>query len=102
MSRIERSHWQYLPLLWPVRQSGAAVEHNDVILSLGHTDQFLVEMFHNYAFKECISVENLKLWLLILTKKNTFLMTILIKLTLGNIFINLKKSTRAAPLSQNS
>ena len=68
MSRIERSHWQYLPLLWPVRQSGAAVEHNDVILSLGHTDQFLVEMFHNYAFKECISVENLKLWLLILTK----------------------------------
>ena len=33
-----------------------------------HTDQFLVEMFHNYAFNECISVENLKLWLLILTK----------------------------------
>ena len=24
---------QYLPLLWPVRQSGAAVEHNDVILT---------------------------------------------------------------------
>ena len=35
---------------------------------LKHTDRFLVEMFHNYAFKECISVENLKLWLLILTK----------------------------------
>ena len=35
---------------------------------LPHTDWFLVEMFHNYAFKECISVENLKLWLLILTK----------------------------------
>ena len=53
-----------------------------------HTDQFLVEMFHNYAFIECISVENLKLWLLIFdTDKNTFLMTILIKLTLGNIFI---------------
>jgi hypothetical protein len=29
-------------------------------------------------------------------------MTILIKLTLGNIFTNLKKSTRVAPLSQNS
>ena len=56
---------RYMPLLWPVPQSGAAVEHNDVILSLGHTDQFLVEMFHNYAFKECISVENLKFWLLI-------------------------------------
>ena len=33
-----------------------------------HTNRFLVEMFHNYALKECISVENLKLWLLILTK----------------------------------
>ena len=35
MSRIElvRVHAcaQYLPLLWLVRQSGAAVEHNDVI-----------------------------------------------------------------------
>ena len=68
---------------------------------LYHTDRFLVKMFHNHAFKECISVENLKLWLLIL-KKTPFLMTILIKLTLGNIFTNLKKSTRAAPLSQNS
>ena len=35
---------------------------------LVHTEQFLVEMFHNHAFKECISVENLKLWQLILTK----------------------------------
>ena len=34
MSRIERSHSWYLPLLWPVRQSGAAVEHNDAILTL--------------------------------------------------------------------
>ena len=34
-----------------------------------HTDRFLVEMFHNYAFNVCISVENLKLWLLILKKK---------------------------------
>ena len=25
----------YLPLLWPVQQSWAAVEHNDVILTLG-------------------------------------------------------------------
>ena len=33
-----------------------------------HTDRFLVEMFHNKAFKECISVENLKLWLLILMR----------------------------------
>ena len=32
---IERSCLRYLPLLWPVWQSGAAVEHNDVILTLG-------------------------------------------------------------------
>ena len=34
-SRIERSRSRYLPLLWLVRQSGAAVEHNDFILTLG-------------------------------------------------------------------
>ena len=34
-SRIERLRLRYLPLLWPVRQLGAAVEHNDVILTLG-------------------------------------------------------------------
>ena len=28
---------------------------------LPHTDRILVEMFHNYDFKECLSVENLKL-----------------------------------------
>ena len=31
-SRIERSLFRY-PLIWLVRQSGAAVEHNDVILT---------------------------------------------------------------------
>ena len=75
------------------------LDHHGTAL-LKYTDQFLVEMFHNYAFKVCISVENLKLWLLILTK--TFLMTILVKLIFGNIFMKAKKSTRAAPLSQNS
>ena len=35
MCRIERSRLPYLPLLWLVRQSGAAVEHNDVIVTLG-------------------------------------------------------------------
>ena len=34
-SRIELSCLPYLPMLWPVRQSGAAVEHNDVIVTLG-------------------------------------------------------------------
>ena len=64
-----------------------------------HTDQFLVEMFHNYTFKECISVENLKLWLLILTK-TLFLMTILIKLTLGNIFVKVKNPPGGATVTK--
>ena len=32
---IERSCLRYLPLFWPVWQSGAAVEYNDIILTLG-------------------------------------------------------------------
>ena len=35
MTGIEHYRLRYLPLLWPVRQSGASVEHNDVILTLG-------------------------------------------------------------------
>ena len=58
-------------------------------------------MFHNYAFNKCISVENLKLWLLMLMK-TLFLKTIIIKLTLCNIFIKVEKYARAAPLPQNS
>jgi hypothetical protein len=34
-SRIEHSRLRYLPLLWPVQQLGAAVELNDVIVTLG-------------------------------------------------------------------
>ena len=51
--------------------------------------------------KECISLENWEI-VAISTDKNTFLMDILIKLTLKNIFITLKKSARAAPTSQNN
>ena len=32
---MEHTRVRYLPLLWPVRQSGAAVEHNDFIVTLG-------------------------------------------------------------------
>ena len=32
-NRIEVARAQYLPLLWPVRQSGAAFEPNDIILT---------------------------------------------------------------------
>ena len=43
--------------------------------------------------------ENFKI-MAIRTDKNTFLTAILIKLTLHNIFIKVKKSPRAAPPSQ--
>ena len=35
---------KYLPLLWPVQESGAAVEHNDVILN-EHDDVTLLESY---------------------------------------------------------
>ena len=33
INRIEAAGAQYLPLLWPVRQLGAAFEPNDIILT---------------------------------------------------------------------
>ena len=36
-----RTHARYLPLLWPVQQSGAAIEHNDVILTNLKTSYWL-------------------------------------------------------------
>ena len=33
---------RYLPLLWPVQQSGAAVQHNDAIVTLGLLSKQLV------------------------------------------------------------
>ena len=35
ITRIERSRLRYLPLLWPLQQSGPAVKDNDVIVTLG-------------------------------------------------------------------
>ena len=49
------------------------------------TEQFFVELFHNYGFKEWIFFERLEI-VAICTVKNTFLMAILLKLTLDIIF----------------
>ena len=57
-------HWQYSKVTSLVAFKLFGTETNQDL----HTDRLLVEMFHNCAFKECISVENLKLWLLTLTK----------------------------------
>jgi hypothetical protein len=44
----EATRVQYLPPLWPLWQSGAAVEHNDVILTNLMTSHFLCPSFlHN-------------------------------------------------------
>ena len=49
-SRIEHEHARYLPLLWPVQQLGAAVEHNDVILNLDlHTASWVVHTPINHV-----------------------------------------------------
>ena len=54
-----------------------------------HTGLVSSISFQNYAFKGCLSLETTKLWLLIPTK-TLFLMTLIIKLTLGNNFIKVK------------
>ena len=61
--------------------------------NLHHTGLIGSRSFQNYAFKGWFSLETMKLWLLVLTK-TLFLMTLVIKLTLGNIFIKSEKSTR--------
>ena len=60
-NRIE-TRARYLPLLWPVRQSGAAIEHNDVILknlmtshsSILFLSLFLPCMDPNVSIKPCV------------------------------------------------
>ena len=51
-----------------IMQTNENIDKYFVLHFFEHTDRFLVEMFQYYAFKECISVKNLKLWLLILMK----------------------------------
>ena len=58
MSRIERSHLGHLPLLWPVRQSGAAVKHNDVTLTLGLlSKQHIAHTPTIHVFFDCFQQE---------------------------------------------
>ena len=54
-----------------------------------HTGLICSRSIQNHAFKGCLSLETMKLWQLVLTRK-LFLMTLIIKLTLGNIFIKMK------------
>ena len=46
---------RYLPLIWPVRQSGAPLEHNDVILYLGlHTTALAASILFLSVFLPCL------------------------------------------------
>ena len=64
-----------------------------------HTGLIGSRSFHNYAFKGGLSLETMKLWL---SDKNTFLMTLIIKLTLGNIFIKVKNPPGGATVTKYS
>ena len=64
-----------------------------------HTGLICSRSFQNHAFKGCLSLETMKLWLLVLTKK-LFLMTLIIKLTLGNIFIKMKNPPGGATVTK--
>ena len=64
-----------------------------------HTGLICSRSFQNYAFKGWVSLETMKLWLLALTK-TLFLMTLIIKLTLGNIFIKVKNPPGGATVTK--
>ena len=66
---------------------------------LSHTGLIGSRFIQNYAFKGWLSLENMKLWLLLLIK-TPFLMTLIIKLTLGNIFIKVKNPPGGATLTK--
>ena len=60
---------------------------------------YLLQILSKLCFQKVVLSGNYAI-VAISTDKNTFLMTLIIELTLGNIFIKVKKSARAAPLSQ--
>ena len=64
-----------------------------------HTGLICFRSFQNYAFKWWLSLETMKLWLLLSTKA-PFLMNLIIKLTLGNIFIKVKNPPGGATVTK--
>ena len=64
-----------------------------------HTGLIGSRFIQNHAFKGWLSEETIKLWLLVLTK-TLFLIALIIKLTLGNIFIKVKNPTGGATVTK--
>ena len=83
LSRYSRYHSRFFAQVGHETTCASSGNKHTVGFWRQHTDRFLVEMFHNYAFKECRKFEIVA----IDTAKNTSVMTILIKQALGNIFI---------------
>ena len=67
--------------------------------ALNHTGLIWFRSFQNYAFKGWLSLETMKLWLFLVTKP-LFLKTLIIKLTLGNIFIKVKNPPGGATVTK--
>ena len=64
-----------------------------------HTGLIGSKSFQNYAFKGWLSLETMKFWLFVVTK-TLFLITLIIKLTLGNIFIKVKNPPGGATVTK--
>ena len=86
---IERSCLRYLPLFWPVWQSGAAVEYNDIILTLG-----LLSKQH-VAHTPISHVSCLRItWFTIFTNKSAKNQPLFIVLRIHNFGWNASKQTK--------
>ena len=75
-----------------------AIAHGVTLL---HTGLTCSRSIQNYAFKGWLSLQTMKLWLLVLTK-TPFVVTLIIKLTLGNIFIKVKNPPGGATVKKQS
>ena len=73
--------------------------NGSVVQCSGHTGLICSKCFQNHAFKGWLSLETMKFWLLVLTK-TLFLLTLIIKLTLGNIFMKVKNPPGGATVTK--
>ena len=71
------------------------IKNRDYFLATLHT----LDLLAPDPFKGWLSLETMKFWLFVLTK-TLFLMTLMIKLTLGNIFIKVKNPPGGATVTK--
>ena len=88
-----------LVLFWGGRTVLYTVQASSNSKYLLHTGLICSRSFQNYAFKGCLFLKTMKLWLLVLTK-TLFLIVLIIKLTLGNIFMKVKNLPGGATVTK--